>query len=219
MDQPNRGPGTPKDAAPVNAGTRNAEISAEISGISPINTNTQGVDSGSTTADSGAGRQHLREQASQIKDDTKQKAQGFIKEQQQKAQGMLEEQKQKGSEHLGKLADALHQTSSSLQQNNEEQVARYAGMAADGLQRLSSSLREQDVNSLLRQTESLARRQPALFVGGAVALGFMLSRFLKSSSEHQENASVPHDHSLVPTGMHAESSPDSTEHMTNQPGI
>lgn len=165
------------------------------------------------------GSQHLREQASQIKEDTKQKAQGFIEEQQQKAQGMLEEQKQKGSEHLGKLADALHQTSSNLQQNNEEQVARYAEMAADGLQRLSSSLREQDVNSLLRQTENLARRQPAVFVGGAVALGFMLSRFLKSSQEHEENASVPHDHALATTGTPAGPSPDSTDHLTNQPGI
>lgn len=215
MDQPSRGPDTPKDAAPVNAGTRNAEISA----ISPINTNTQGVDGGSTAADSGAGSQHLREQASQIKDDTKQKAQGFIKEQQQKAQGMLEEQKQKGSEHLGKLADALHQTSSNLQRNNEEQVARYAGWVADSLERLSSSLREQDVNSLLRQTESLARRQPAVFVGGAVALGFMLSRFLKSSQEHEENASVPHDLALATTGTPARSSPDSTDHLTNQPSI
>lgn len=40
---------------------------------------------------------------------------------------------------------------------------------------------------LARDAGQLARRQPAAFLGGAVAAGFILSRFMKASSEHQRN--------------------------------
>lgn len=37
------------------------------------------------------------------------------------------------------------------------------------------------------QTSRMVRRQPALFIGGAVAAGFLLSRFLKSSEHHESS--------------------------------
>ena len=44
---------------------------------------------------------------------------------------------------------------------------------------LASSLRENDLSSLLGQVKSLARRQPALFVGASLAAGFAVARLGK----------------------------------------
>jgi hypothetical protein len=38
---------------------------------------------------------------------------------------------------------------------------------------------------MMHRTESFARRQPALFFGGAVVAGLALTRFLRSSAERQ----------------------------------
>jgi hypothetical protein len=42
-------------------------------------------------------------------------------------------------------------------------------------------LRKKDVQQLMQDAQRLARRQPALFIGSAFALGLVAARFLKSS--------------------------------------
>ncbi|MGH9904058.1 MAG: hypothetical protein ACRD8U_00580, partial [Pyrinomonadaceae bacterium] len=62
-------------------------------------------------------------------------------------------------------------------------VAMFARRAAEGLAGFSGSLRQRDVDSLLAQAQDFARRRPAVFLGGALATGFVLARFLKSSGQ------------------------------------
>ena len=69
-------------------------------------------------------------------------------------------------------------------------AGRYTDQAADGVDRMARSLRDQDLETTLHQAEDFARWQPAVFMGGAVALGFMLSRFLKSSAERRRDAAA-----------------------------
>jgi hypothetical protein len=61
-------------------------------------------------------------------------------------------------------------------------VSEYTEKAAELVEGFSGYLREKNVDQLLGEVERFARRQAALFVGGAFALGFLASRFLKSSS-------------------------------------
>ena len=42
-------------------------------------------------------------------------------------------------------------------------------------------MREKDVRQLVGEVQDFARRQPTLFFGGAVLLGFAALRFLKSA--------------------------------------
>jgi len=51
------------------------------------------------------------------------------------------------------------------------------------LERLSGTLRNKDLDGMVRDAESFARRQPLVFFGAAMAAGFLAVRFLKSSSE------------------------------------
>lgn len=55
-------------------------------------------------------------------------------------------------------------------------------MAADRLDELSDALRHQDLRGVLEQVQSFAQRQPALFVGGMLALGFAIGRFAAAGS-------------------------------------
>jgi hypothetical protein len=64
------------------------------------------------------------------------------------------------------------------------QAATFVHDAATRLEGAAASLRERSVDDLLRSFNNFARSQPAALFGGAVLAGFALSRFLKSSAEH-----------------------------------
>jgi hypothetical protein len=64
-------------------------------------------------------------------------------------------------------------------------TARYAREAADSIEGLSRSIRERSASALVHSASDVARTQPMLFFAGAIATGFTLSRFLKSSADHE----------------------------------
>lgn len=100
-----------------------------------------------------------------------------------KAQGeaLLETRKRALADEIKGLERALRRTATELEGQDQRTAGRYAARAADGLERVTRALREQDLTALIEQTEDFARREPRVFLGGAVATGFLLARFLKSS--------------------------------------
>jgi vacuolar-type H+-ATPase subunit H len=101
----------------------------------------------------------------------------------------IDTQKQKASDTLTSVARALRQTGSQLRSQDQAPVADYTSKAADQVERLSTFLRDHDVNDILHEAEQFARRSPALFLGGAFALGLLGARFLKSSSQQRQTMS------------------------------
>lgn len=55
--------------------------------------------------------------------------------------------------------------------------------SADGLDSVTNSLTQGDLNQCLSGVSEFARRQPAIFLGASVALGFALSRIGKAALE------------------------------------
>lgn len=87
----------------------------------------------------------------------------------------------RAADTLNDVAASLLNSSQNLRDRGNENVSRYMEKAADQFDRLASYLDRADVHELLDQAESFARRQPAAFIAGAVAMGFLGARFLKSS--------------------------------------
>ncbi len=85
------------------------------------------------------------------------------------------------AEELGTVADAVRQTSEELSAQDQAGIARYGTRIADQIESVSSYLNERGVEDVLTDVEDLARRQPALFLGGALMLGILVGRFLRSS--------------------------------------
>lgn len=122
----------------------------------------------------------------------KQESQRFAEKVKAEGQSMLADQKRAAADEIGGVADALRKVSHEMhQQEHPPMITPYAEQAAEGLERFSSTLRERDFNALVRQAEDFARRQPGIFLGGAVVTGFMLARFLRSSALHGEQ-DYPH---------------------------
>jgi len=104
---------------------------------------------------------------------------GRVREQ---AAVQLSKQKDRATDGLGSVAQAVRDTTQHLRNHQHETVAEYAEKAARQIERLSEGLRNKDVGELLNDAQDLARRRPALFVGGAFAAGLLGARFLKSSA-------------------------------------
>jgi len=101
------------------------------------------------------------------------------------ARSMLDEQKHSAASGIDDLAAALRTSAKDLGGRNQATVARIAQSAADSLQQISGALQRRDLDGLIREAESYARRQPMVFFGAAVLAGFCAMRFLKSTSQSQ----------------------------------
>ena len=100
----------------------------------------------------------------------------------QTARSKLSEQQQAAAGSLGDFAGALRKSAEQLQGGQHASAARFAQTAASSLEQLSGALKNRDLESMVRDAEGFARRQPAAFFGAALVAGFLAVRFLKSSS-------------------------------------
>jgi hypothetical protein len=97
------------------------------------------------------------------------------------AESKLGEGKDFAAEHLGSVADALRKTSRELRAN-ESAVTDYVDMAASSVEKVSAYVQTRTLSQLMGDAEVFARREPAVFLGGAFFLGMLGGRFLKSAS-------------------------------------
>jgi hypothetical protein len=98
-----------------------------------------------------------------------------------RTQSVLEDGKSKVTSSLDGIASALGKTTEELQSTELRQIASYGERLQHLTQDFSDYLKNAKAGDLLHDAEALARRQPALFLGGAFALGLVAARFLKSS--------------------------------------
>jgi hypothetical protein len=95
----------------------------------------------------------------------------------------LDEQKGMAAQRIEGVANALRQAGQELAGRDEGTLAHYTDSLAGQLDRFSNTLREREIGSLIDDAKQLAHRQPELFVAGALAAGFVLGRFFKSSRQ------------------------------------
>ena len=88
--------------------------------------------------------------------------------------------KDKAVETIGNVATAIRETSDKLK--GVGPLGDVAGRAADGIESVAEFFEGKQIGDIVRDVEKFARREPALFVGAAFALGLIGGRFLKSSS-------------------------------------
>jgi hypothetical protein len=97
------------------------------------------------------------------------------------ATARLTTQKDRGTEALGSITQAVRSSSQRLRDEKHETIAAYVDQAADQIETWSRRIKEKDLAELVTDVQRLARRQPAVFIGSAFALGLLGARFLKSS--------------------------------------
>jgi hypothetical protein len=97
----------------------------------------------------------------------------------------LAESKQKLADQVGGLASALRRTTDQLREEDRTTVANLTDAVAGRADRAANYLRQVNAGAVRKDLEGLARRRPALVLGGALALGLLAPRFFKSSERRQ----------------------------------
>lgn len=105
-----------------------------------------------------------------------------------KAASVIGEQKTNLATGINTVADSIRQIGENLRTGDENNqiaslVGKYGDTLAGRVEKLSSYIDDKELSELVRDVETFARRNPALFVGGAFALGVVAARFLKSSRQ------------------------------------
>lgn len=100
---------------------------------------------------------------------------------QQTAEAHVSTQKDQAAGALHSVAEAVRRSGDQLR-DEQPQLASLATQAAERVDKASDYIRQHDVRDFVRTAEDFARREPLIFLGGAFAIGFLASRFLKASS-------------------------------------
>lgn len=102
-----------------------------------------------------------------------------------KAEGMFDEQKWVFADHAERMSTVFRKMAKGFEEQDQGYFSVYAHNIARCTDALSQRLREQDLTSLVSQVQRYSQRQPAVFLGGAIAVGFFLARFLNSSQQRE----------------------------------
>lgn len=104
---------------------------------------------------------------------------------QQRVTSRVDEQKNRAAEGLGGIADVIRSAGYELRAENEA-LASYVDAASDQMKRFATHIRERGVADMLDDVNGFARRNPAVFIGGALLVGIGIARFLKASADRGE---------------------------------
>ena len=198
--------GTRGTGASTGASTGEAKTGAGTTGTSNSDIGTNQ----SMTNQSGSNAQPLSEKvsdtASGILDKAKETASGTYDAVTTQATSKIEERKGELSTGLRTLADTFRKTGTDLKGAQQttpltDMTARYTGTAANQIEKVASYFERKDLKAMMRDTESFARRNPAIFLGAAFALGMLAARFLKSSTPDSRSMNPGSGSRSLPTAL------------------
>ncbi len=185
----------PRSTHPRRSETRAA--TAETAGaMGPASAETGSTNDTGAMSETGGS---LKQTARQAVEDVRHEATHLVDDARHSVMAAVEDQKAAAAGQVGGVARSLRNAAESLDED-QQWLSGYFRRAAESLDRISHTIEERDLGSLVRDIEGLARRQPALFIGGAVAMGFALARFARSTAPHSEPEPSYREQSRVYSG-------------------
>lgn len=146
---------------------------------------------GSTPPEDAAGvlKSNIAADAHELKEQAQHAATDVISHAKESAQTSINHGRERAADSLGNVANALRHTGEELRGKSESGLNEYVVRAADQVDSAAEYLQKHDLAAILGDVGDFARREPALFIGGAFALGVLGGRFLKSSASSQVSSS------------------------------
>ena len=126
---------------------------------------------------SGSARDQIRGMKDQVVDQAK----NTFQQARDRASSSLGESKGQLSDQVRNIADALRRTTEHLRSEDQQRIAGLTDTVARQVEQVADYLSNKDARAMRQDLENLARRQPAVMIGGALVLGLIGARFLKSS--------------------------------------
>ncbi len=112
-----------------------------------------------------------------------------------KAHGYAVDGKDKASDLLDGLIELVDTAIGTLDRNFGDTelgavTGDYARRAAGALSGFNETLRDKDVDELLDEAKTAIRNHPAIAIGAAAALGFVLARIVQAGAETDDGSSA-----------------------------
>lgn len=127
-----------------------------------------------------------REQIREVKDQVVGQAKTSLQQARDRASSSLGESKTQFADQISAVAGALRRTTEHLRSEDQPRIAGLTDSVARQADQVADYLRTKDAAAMKNDLENLARRQPALMLGGALVLGLIGARFLKSSERGRD---------------------------------
>lgn len=108
----------------------------------------------------------------------------------EKAREVAGQGKEKATGALSDAARFLEETAKTIEEKVGPQYGRYAHSAAEGVSGFAEQLKAKDVDDLIEDARALVRKSPAVAIGAAVAVGFVLARLVKAGVSHDAGSSA-----------------------------
>jgi ElaB/YqjD/DUF883 family membrane-anchored ribosome-binding protein len=92
------------------------------------------------------------------------------------------EGKDKATEALSGMAKVVNDAAQVVEDKVGATYGNYARRAADGVSGFAENLQNKDIDDLIADARSFVRKNPAVAIGAAAAVGFVLTRLIKVGS-------------------------------------
>ncbi len=102
------------------------------------------------------------------------------------AGGIVEQGKKQVAQRMNAVSEAVRHTEECLREGEGEALGPVAERIAETIGQAGRYIDQADPRTMLRDVNSLARRHPEIFLGGAVLAGVILGRFLRAHPPRDE---------------------------------
>jgi hypothetical protein len=105
------------------------------------------------------------------------------------AEKAVTEKREAAAGRIGGYGSAMHESARALEEKDPN-IAHFTHRAADRLEQIADYVRSRDFNGLRADAEGVARRHPAVFLGGMFLAGLILGNVVKASRRESTDESA-----------------------------
>ncbi|MGB5077346.1 MAG: hypothetical protein WBO17_07700, partial [Sphingorhabdus sp.] len=99
------------------------------------------------------------------------------------ARSAAEKGKDRASEAVSSIGKLIRESAATIDQNVGPQYGDYARTAAEKVEEFAGKMDAKDVDAIVADTRDFVRKSPAVAIGAAAAIGFVLARLFRSGRD------------------------------------
>lgn len=99
------------------------------------------------------------------------------------AKAAAEKGKDRATEAVGSIGKLIRDSAATIDENVGKQYGDYARGAADAVDGFADKMEAKDVEDIVEDARQFVRKSPAVAIGAAAAIGFVLARLVRSGGK------------------------------------
>lgn len=99
------------------------------------------------------------------------------------ARAAAEKGKDRATEAVASISKLIRESAATIDENVGKQYGDYARTAADSVEGFASKMDAKDVDVIIGEARDFVRKSPAVAIGAAAAIGFVLARLVRSGRD------------------------------------